>query len=179
MPVKPKFERVALKPTADQHLLIADELGKEPQGMALITAIDMQGRPLALQVSALVKGKPFPTFYWLSSRFLVKELSHLEAAGLIKELEERLQDDPALMAEYQQSHADYVARRWAAMSDATKADVQRLGFTDVFTKRGVGGIENWQQIRCLHTQYAHHLSSGNNAIGRILDEEYGIANLLP
>lgn len=179
MPVKPKFERVTLKPTAEQGLLIADELGKEPKGMEFITAIDSRGRPLALQVSALVGGKPFPTFYWLSSAFLVKELSHLEAAGLIKTLEQRLQDDPVLMAEYQKSHEDYVTRRWAAMSQATKDEVECLGFTDVFTKRGVGGIENWQQVRCLHTQYAHHLSSGNNAIGRILDEEYGIANLLP
>ncbi|GLR63326.1 DUF501 domain-containing protein [Marinospirillum insulare] len=172
------FQRVALKPTPEERIFIADELGKEPLGMELITAIDSQGRPLALQVAALVKGKPFPTFYWLSSRFLVKELSHLEAAGLIKELEERLKDDPVLMAEYQKSHEDYVARRWAAMSDATRAEVENLGFTEVFSKRGVGGIENWQQIRCLHTQYAHHLSSGN-AIGRLLDEEYGIANLLP
>lgn len=172
------FQRVALVPTPEQRLLIADELGKEPLGMEFITAVDGQGRPLALQVAALVKGKPFPTFYWLSSRFLVKELSHLEAAGLIKELEQRLQDEPALMTEYRQSHEDYVARRWAAMSEAIKAEVNRLGFTDVFTKRGVGGIENWQQIRCLHTQYAHHLSSGN-AIGKILDEEYGIAALLP
>jgi len=173
------FQRVVLKPTDEQRLLIADELGKEPIGMEFITSVDSKGRPLALQVAALVKGKPFPTFYWLSSRFLVKELSHLEAAGLIKELEQRLQDDPVLMIEYQQSHKDYVARRWAAMSDATKAEVERLGFSDVFTKRGVGSIENWKQIRCLHTQYAHHLSSGNNAIGRILDEEYGIADLLP
>lgn len=172
------FQRVALQPTPEQRLLIADELGKEPTGMELITAIDSQGHPLALQVAALVKGKPFPTFYWLSSRFLVKELSHLEAAGLIKVLEQRLQDEPLLMTEYRQSHEDYVARRWAAMSQATKDEIERLGFTNVFTKRGVGGIENWQQIRCLHTQYAHHLSSGN-AIGRILDEEYGIAALLP
>ncbi len=172
------FQRVALKPTPEQRLIIADELGKEPKGMEFITAIDKQGRPLALQVAALVGGKPFPTFYWLSSRFLVKELSHLEAAGLIKVLEERLQNDPVLMTEYKQSHEDYVARRWAAMSQATKEEVERLGFTQVLTKRGVGGIENWQQVRCLHTQYAHHLSSGNNAIGRLLDEEYGIAGLL-
>lgn len=172
------FQRVSLTPTPEQRLIIADELGKEPKGMELITAIDKQGRPLALQVAALVDGKPFPTFYWLSSRFLVKELSHLEAAGLIKELEERLQDDPALMAEYRLSHEDYVARRWAAMSQSTKEEVERLGFTQVFSKRGVGGIENWQQVRCLHTQYAHHLSSGNNAIGRLLDEEYGIVGLL-
>jgi len=178
MSAKPKFERVALVPTAEQRLFIAGELGKEPKGMERITALDSQGQPLALQVAALVNNKPFPTFYWLSSRFLVKELSHLEAAGLIKELEQRLQDDPVLMAEYQQSHKDYIARRWAAMSEETKKEVDRLGFTEVFTKRGVGGIENWQQVRCLHTQYAHHLSSGN-AIGRLLDKEYGIANLLP
>lgn len=171
------FQRVSLEPTPEQRQIIAEELGKEPKGMQCVTALDGRGRPLAVQVAALVDGKPFPTFYWLTSRLLVKELSHLEAAGLIKELEARLQTDDALMAEYHRSHEDYVARRWAAMTPAVREQVEQLGYTEVFSKRGVGGIENWSQIRCLHTQYAHHLSSGN-AIGRLLDEEYGIAGLL-
>ncbi|SFX18466.1 DUF501 domain-containing protein [Marinospirillum alkaliphilum] len=174
------FHRVSLLPTTEQRAAIATELGKEPKGMQQITAVDGQGHPLAVQVAALVDDKPFPTFYWLTSRFLVKELSHLEAAGLIKQLEDRLQEDPQLMAAYQRSHEDYVARRWAAMSDAMRQRIRELGYESVFSQRGVGGIENWQQVRCLHTQYAHHLSSGQgNAIGQLLDDEYGIAGLLP
>lgn len=174
------FQRVNLQPSAEQRRLIAEELGKEPKGMQQITALDGQGRPLAVQVAALVDGKPFPTFYWLTSRLLVKELSHLEAAGLIKTLEARLQEDPALMQAYRRSHEDYVARRWAAMDEAMQQAIDRLGYRSVFSERGVGGIENWSQVRCLHTQYAHHLSSDQgNAIGHLLDAEYGIAACLP
>lgn len=165
-------------PTAQERAIIAEELGREPKGMQWVTAKDSQGRPLVVQVDALVDEKPFPTLYWLSSRLLVKELSHLEAAGVIKQLEARLQEDSELLKAYYLSHEDYIRRRWAAMSEATRARVDALGFTEVFQRRGVGGIENWQQVRCLHTQYAHHLS-GDNAIGRWLDQEYGIADLIP
>lgn len=146
--------------------------------MQYVTAVDGQGRPLVVQVDALVDDKPFPTLYWLTSRLLVKELSHLEAAGVIKQLETRLLEDEQLLADYRKSHEDYIQRRWDAMSPATRDQVESLGFTQVFSRRGVGGIENWQQVRCLHTQYAHHLS-GFNAIGRLLDLEYGIGDLIP
>lgn len=172
------YQTVDLQPSPQQLARIREELGREPAGMQAITAIDGRGAPLVVQVSALVKGKPFPTLFWLSSRFLVRELSHLEAAGVIKQLEQRLQEDEALMEAYQESHRDYVRRRWAAMSPQIRAEVARLGFNDVFEKRGIGGIENWQQIRCLHTQYAHHLC-GDNVIGRLLDKEYKIADRLP
>ena len=45
-------------------------------------------------------------------------------------------------------------------------------------ERGIGGISNWDQVRCLHTQYAHHLS-GDNVIGQWLDREYDVADCLP
>jgi len=165
-------------PTPEQRAIITEELGREPKGMQYVTALDSQGRPLVVQVEALVDNKPFPTLYWLSSRLLVKELSHLEAAGVIKQLEARLLEDEQLLSEYRKSHEDYIQRRWDAMSEATRQKVADLGFTEVFSRRGVGGIESWQQVRCLHTQYAHHLS-GSNAIGRLLDAEYGINQLIP
>jgi len=165
-------------PSPEQRLIITEELGREPKGMQYVTATDSQGRPLVVQVEALVDGKPFPTLYWLSSRLLVKELSHLEAAGVIKQLEARLLEDEDLLAEYRKSHEDYIQRRWDAMSQATREEVEKSGFASVFSRRGVGGIENWQQVRCLHTHYAHHLS-GFNAIGRLLDQEYGINQLIP
>ncbi|MDR9467979.1 DUF501 domain-containing protein [Marinospirillum sp.] len=165
-------------PTPEQRTIISEELGREPKGMQYVTALDSQGRPLVVQVDALVDDKPFPTLYWLSSRLLVKELSHLEAAGVIKKLEARLLEDEQLLSEYRKSHEDYIQRRWDAMSAETRQRVADLGFTEVFSRRGVGGIENWQQVRCLHTQYAHHLS-GYNAIGQWLDQEYGIKQLIP
>lgn len=162
-----------LVPTQAQREFITAQLGKEPEGLEFITALDAQGQPAAVQVAALVKGKPFPTLYWLTSRRLVKEISHLEAAGVIKEIEDLLLEDQELRAAYRRSHEDYISQRWAAMSPATKQEIERLGYSSVFALRGVGGIENWQQVRCLHTQYAHHLSRGN-AIGTWLDTKYQI-----
>lgn len=170
--------RLQQQPTPAQRLLIAEELGREPKGLTHITATDSQQRPLVVQVASLVDDKPFPTLYWLSSRLLVKELSHLEAAGVIKQLEARLQEDSELLAAYRKSHEDYIRRRWQAMSAATRQRVEQLGFTELFNRRGVGGIENWNQVRCLHTQYAHHLS-GHNAIGQWLDQEYALADRIP
>jgi hypothetical protein len=63
------------------------------------------------------------------------------------------------------------------MSEAQQAEVLRLGYETVLRERGIGGIGNWDQVRCLHTQYAHHLC-GNNVIGQWLDAEYGIADCL-
>ena len=73
---------------------------------------------------------------------------------------------------------DYVDARWRHMSEAQKAEVMRLGYDGVLTERGIGGIANWDQVRCLHTQYAHHLC-GDNVIGRWMDAEYGVADCLP
>ncbi|MFK7160706.1 DUF501 domain-containing protein [Marinospirillum sp. MEB164] len=172
------FLRVQLAPTEEHLQQITADIGRVPRGVQAVMATDRHGHPLAVQVASLIDDHPFPTLYWLTSRHLAKEISHLEAAGVIKQLEARLQDDPALMEAYRLSHQDYVTRRWAAMTPAEQQRIDALGYRDVFEKRGVGGIENWQQVRCLHTQYAHHLA-GYNVIGELLDQEYGIAATLP
>ncbi|WP_346301047.1 DUF501 domain-containing protein, partial [Halomonas sp. BM-2019] len=99
-------------------------------------------------------------------------------AGVIKQLEARLQEEPEFLAAYHASHRDYVATRWRCMSVTQKADVVRLGYESVLTERGIGGIANWDQVRCLHTQYAHHLC-GDNVIGQWMDAVYGVADCLP
>lgn len=162
-------------PNERQLAIIAQQLGRAPRGIEAVAAEDEHGTPLALRMAPLVDGKPFPTLYWLCSDVLKIEISRVEAVGVIKSLERKLQDDPDFLAHYQQSHRDYVAARWSFMSDAQRAEVERLGYTGVLTERGIGGISNWQQIRCLHTQYAHHLGA-HNAIGAWMDEHYRIAS---
>lgn len=171
------WQRINRTPTSAEVELISQQLGREAKGLNKIRAITASGRPLAVEVSPLVDNKPFPTFYWLSCPKLVKEISHLEAAGVIKQLEDRLKEDKELLAAYQLSHQQYVAERWQAMSDAMRLKIDELGFTQLFNERGVGGLANWQQVRCLHTHYAHHLSSYNE-IGHLLDTEFGLTSYL-
>lgn len=158
-------------PTRHQLDIIARQLGRTPRGIQAVTAVDGQGTPLALRMHSLVDDAPFPTLYWLTSERLKVEISHLEAAGVIKSLEAHLKQDDALLAAYWRSHERYVHDRWHFMSAAERDRVHELGFDKLFNERGVGGISNWHQVRCLHTQYAHHLSAGN-AIGEWIDQHY-------
>lgn len=165
-------------PDERQLAIIAQQLGRAPRGIEAVAATDGEGTPLVLRMAPIIDGKPFPTLYWLCSDVLKVEISHIEASGVIKALEQRLQEEPEFLEAYQQSHRDYVTARWDAMSDAQREEVTRLGYTKVMTERGIGGISNWHQIRCLHTQYAHHLC-GNNAIGQWMDKHHPVAQHLP
>lgn len=158
-------------PSEAQRALIARQLGREPRGLQAVTAEDRRGTPLALRVASLVNAKPFPTLYWLCSRELTVALSHLEADGVIKRLEAHLSENEALRLAYHESHRAYVRSRWAHIDAGQGEEIRRLGFETALTQRGVGGISNWNQVRCLHTQYAHHLSDFN-AIGDWIDRHY-------
>jgi len=165
-------------PTDEQLSIIAEQLGRPPRGLEAVAATDGHGRPLVLRMAPIVDDAPFPTLYWLSCERLKVVLSRLEASGVIKELEARLQQDPEWLARYHQSHADYVRQRWDFMTDAQREAVEQRDYSQLMRERGVGGITNWDQVRCLHTQYAHHLCS-DNAIGRWLDAEYDVAASIP
>lgn len=165
-------------PTERQLAIIAEQLGRAPRGIQAVTATDGQGTPLVLRMESIVDDKPFPTLYWLCSEQLKVELSRIEARGVIKQLEAQLQEDAGFLAAYHRSHADYVAQRWRHMTDAHREQAEQRGYTRLFRERGIGGIANWDQVRCLHTQYAHHLC-GENVIGQWLDAEYGVIDGLP
>lgn len=166
-------------PDERQLALISAQLGRPPRGIDAVTATDGEGTPLVLRMHSLVDGAPFPTLYWLCSDRLKIAISHLEAAGVIKALERQLTEDDEMMAAYRRSHEDYVAQRWHHMDEATRQAVTERGFDELLRTRGVGGISNWTQVRCLHTQYAHHLC-GDNAIGRWIDEHHPeVAACLP
>ncbi|PMR76265.1 DUF501 domain-containing protein [Billgrantia endophytica] len=165
-------------PDSRQLAIIAEQLGRPPRGIEAMAAVDGKGTPLVLRMAPIVDGKPFPTLYWLCSGRLKVEISRIEASGVIKQLEIRLRQDADFLAAYHASHRDYVEARWRCMNDTQRDEVLRLGYESLLRSRGIGGIGNWDQVRCLHTQYAHHLC-GNNVIGQWMDEEYDVAACLP
>lgn len=160
-----------------QLATIEQQLGRRPRGLKAIASSSANGVPLVLKMRPLVDNKPFPTLYWLSSRDLHKAISQIEMVGTVKTLEKRLQDDPDLMTAYQTNQREYVAERWASCSSEDVAELTRLGYVDLLDTYGIGGLRDWEQIRCLHMHYAHHLC-GNNVIGQWLDEHYGLDELL-
>lgn len=159
--------------TAEQIALVGQQIGREPKGLVAVTVATPKGVPLVVQMRSLVDDIPFPTLYWLTSKALCKAIGSIETQGWVKEIEARLQTDEALREAYLQNQRDYVARRWELMQPEDKARIEVLGFTEMFERYGIGGISQWDKVRCLHMQYAHHLAEGN-VIGALLDEQFGL-----
>ena len=163
-------------PLRQQLATIEQQLGRSPRGFKAVAVSSPNGVPLVLKMHPLVDNKPFPTLYWLCSKDLHKAISQLEATGLVKRLEQQLKVDDEWMTAYQDSQRAYVAERWANCSAQEVKRLQDLGFAPLFDTYGIGGLRDWQQIRCLHMHYAHHLC-GNNVIGQWLDDHYGLNEL--
>jgi hypothetical protein len=162
-------------PVTEQHIeIIREQIGREPEGLMEVVATSKSGTPLALRMRSLVNDVPFPTLYWLSSKELCKAIGQIEGRGWVKHIEALIQEDEALKAQYLADQARYVKTRWEMMLPEDKARIETLGFTEMFDRYGIGGISQWDKVRCLHMQFAHHLADGN-VIGRLLDEEFDLS----
>jgi hypothetical protein len=125
---------------------------------------------------SLVDDKPFPTLYWLSSKTLCKAIGRIETGGWVKEIEQRLQEESELREAYLANQQAYIKKRWQAMLAEDKQRIEESGFTDLFNHCGIGGIAQWDKVRCLHMQYAHHLVDGN-VIGALMDKTFSLNQL--
>ena len=163
--------------TTQQIDIIKQQIGRTPRGLRAIAHSNKQGIPIVLKMAPIVNEQPFPTLYWLSSKDLDKAISQLEAQGLVKVLEQKLRGEPEWQAQYHDNHKEYVATRWLNCTEQERQYLEEKGYTQLFNDYGIGGIKNWQQIRCLHMQYAHHLC-GKNVIGQWLDVNYGLNELV-
>ncbi len=162
--------------TDAQRDIIRQQIGREPHGLRDIAYATEAGVPVVLKMAPVVENKPFPTLYWLCSKDLHKAINQLETQGLVKQLEQRLQDDSDFMAAYQANQRAYVAARWDNCSAADKQLLKDKNLSDLFHSYGIGGLRDWQQIRCFHMHYAHHLC-GDNVIGQWLDDNYQLNQL--
>lgn len=147
---------------------IAELLGREPRGLESVAVSSAAGEPQVIRVSALVDDKPFPTLFWLVDKALCYRIDRAEAAGLIKQLQKHIDDDPALRDEMRRDNLAYIRLRDEYMGDAIRQRLAQLGFADVLTQKGIGGIGDFTRIRCLHTWYAAHLVQPNT-VGRLLE----------
>lgn len=156
--------------------LIRRQLGRAPRGIAAIVARSESGAPLVLQMHSVVDETPFPTLYWLSSRDLYTAIAGLETRGVVKELEQRLETDATMREALATDHRRYIEKRQLAMLPEHREWIASRNLQRRFDSAGVGGIERFDKIRCLHMHYAHHLADGNS-IGAILDQEFGLKEL--
>jgi hypothetical protein len=166
-----------MQPSAEQLQIIERQLGRKPRGIAAIAWATEAGVPGVLQMRSLIDDKPFPTLYWLCSRDLYQWIAEIETAGAVKRIEQRLAEDASLRERYRAQQQAYVDLRWQLMDARDRARIDALGFTDLYARYGIGGIAQWDKVRCLHMQYAHHLV-GDNLVGAWMDQEFGLRERL-
>ncbi len=148
--------------------LIERRLGRAPRGLRAVAVRDSRGEPMVIRVASIVDGKPFPTLFWLIDPQLCLSIDRVEAAGVIAQLQEQIDADPALQAQMREDHEAHIALRVSYLTPAEREVAERQGFLAALEARGIGGIADFSRIRCLHTWYAAHLVN-SNTVGRLLD----------
>lgn len=130
-----------------------------------------QGYPAVTENKPLDKeGRPFPTLYWLSCPLAVKKCAQLEAASLIKKVEQKLQTDERLRTAFLKGVSAYQQRREQLAAE------KKTALSEAFLKSGIGGSSNLLALKCLHAHLAHFLATGQNPVGEILFKQLAWQN---
>ncbi|KFI54578.1 exopolyphosphatase [Bifidobacterium choerinum] len=153
-------DRFLAEPASDEDVeTVGAQLGRFPRGMVAVGARCRCGRPLAVITRPLVDGRiPFPTTMYLTSPEAVKAASHLEADGLMKEYNARLNEDEDLRRAYERAHMMYLAFRHALAMRLNDDETHIEGTS-------AGGMPT--RVKCLHALVAQSLvmGPGVNPIG--------------
>ncbi len=114
-------------------------------------------------------GKPFPTLYWLDDLALDKKLARLESKGGVRRIREWLLASPDRVESYHQLQQFYRDQRRSFIKLKEMA-LLPVGARKRIWETGIGGMEDWTLVRCLHMQFAFHLVHPN-FIGAKIKEE--------
>ena len=119
--------------------------------------------PAVIKVpSNLDDGTPFPTSYWLTCPMYNKKVGSLESQGLIKELDNQLNENEDLKKLWSDRQRSYEEER----NKAKKKNEE-----EIIPTGGVGGAS--ESIKCLHAHLADELATSKNYIGKIVLESIG------
>src|SRR6185312_380490 len=138
---------------------VARQLGRPPRGVTAVAHRCPCGLPDVVETAPrLDDGTPFPTLYYLTCPRATAAVARLEAAGVMRQMQQRLAAEPELRAAYQAAHRDYLARRDEAARDAGVAPLPP-------GTQSAGGMP--ARVKCLHALTAHELAvPGANPLGR-------------
>lgn len=134
--------------------LIGAQLGRPARGRPAVVHRCGHGLPTVVRVRPrLEDGTPFPTVFWLSCPLARSAVGRLEAEHRMVALNARLASEPALAAAQAAASTRYVAFR------------DRLGAPEPPLPGAptAGGLP--ERVKCLHVHVAHHLATGDNAVG--------------
>jgi hypothetical protein len=126
---------------------ITIQLGRVPRGVIEVASRCQCGNPSVVSTNpSVADGEPFPTHFYLTCANLNSAIGTLEASGLMKEYEEKLNTDENFAAAYQKAHQDYLTRR------------NKFGVVEAIKDISAGGMPT--RVKCLHALVAHSLAVG-------------------
>ena len=146
----------------DDSETMAQQIGRPLRAASKVLCRCNLSLPVVAEVPPVLEtGEPFPTRYWLTCPLAHRRIARLEAAGGVRELQARLQSDPAFAEELAQAHARYAEERDALVPSAAR-HVPRGGVAGA-----TGGI------KCLHAHYADFMAGNDNPVGREVHRRVG------
>ncbi|CAL9446880.1 hypothetical protein SUDANB121_02378 [Nocardiopsis dassonvillei] len=140
------------------------QLGRAPRGVRGVAHRCPCGLPDVVRTAPrLEDGTPFPTLYYLTCPRAASAIGRLENSGRMREMQDRLAEDPDLRAAYTKAHESYVAER---AEQARRDGVEPLPEG----MQSTGGMPT--RVKCLHALVAHELAEpGVNPFGAQALEE--------
>lgn len=164
--------------SAQDFEIVTKQLGRKPIGALEVTTRDSQGEPVVIKVDPLAEGKPFPSMYWLTGLRVHKAIADVERTAWIKDLELRIiPESTEMLARLKADNERYRDMRWQLYQELHQDDQVQESFLKVIRESGIGGIQDFSRVRCLHMHYAFHLAHGG-LVGELLDKEFNIKALL-
>ncbi|GLB65664.1 DUF501 domain-containing protein [Arthrobacter mangrovi] len=140
-------------PTPADLETISRQLGRPARDVVEIGARCICGNPLvATTAPRLGNGIPFPTTFYLTHPVITSAVSRLEAAGVMTDMTERLEQDEQLAAAYRRAHDAYLRSR--------DEIGQRTGVGAVPEIAGVSAGGMPSRVKCLHVLVGHSLAAG-------------------
>ena len=131
---------------------VAAQLGREPRAIHEIGHRCPCGNPdVVTTLPRLPHGTPFPTTYYLTCPRAASRIGTLEGSGLMKEMQDRLGQDPELATAYRAAHEAYLAARDELGAGAGQEVPEIEGIS-------AGGMPD--RVKCLHVLAAHALAAG-------------------
>jgi len=138
----------------DDAAVVERQLGRRPRAFRRVAVRCPYGRPAVTEQAPFDEdGRPFPTTYWLTCRYVVEQVSRLEAAGGVERWTRAAAESAELHASLDAAHEEQ--RRLRPELD--------LGVGGA--RPGAGGL------KCLHAHVAFALARPDYELGeRIMGE---------
>ena len=116
---------------------------------------------------------PFPNTFWLVCPKVTARVGALEHQGLIARYKERLEEESnhTERAAFTAAHERCAQLRWSLLTSEDKSYAQEKGYEEALRGTGIGGLRYPNQIKCLHLHTAHYLATGDNIVGRWVQQE--------